>query len=106
MSPINNYEIFIHPNLKKSIEKNLPEKLRKIFDRKIEYFSENPFYPSLNTEKYNVSKKTLKRLGVDGVWEFYINRREYRCIFYTIDSEQKIIIVYVGKHKQIKRKYS
>jgi len=106
MSPLYNYKIFSDPNLKKSIEKNLPEKLRKIFDKKIKYFSENPFYPSLNTKKYNVSKKTLKRLGVDGVWEFYINRHEYRCIFYTIDSEQKIIIINVGNHEQIKRKYS
>lgn len=103
---LNEYAIFTNSGLKKSIEKNLPSELRKIFDKKMGYFAKNPHHPSLNTKKCNVSDKTLEILGVDEVWEFYINRREYRCIFYTIFSEKKIIIVEVGNHEQIKRKYS
>lgn len=103
---LSEYEIFTNNGLKESIDKNLPCELRKIFDKKMGYFAKNRFYPSLNTKKCDVSSKTLKFLGVDGVWEFYINRREYRCIFYTIDSEKKIIIVEVLNHEQIKRKYS
>lgn len=103
---LSEYEIFTSDDLKKSIDKNLPHELRKIFDKKMGYFARNPHYPSLNTKKYNVSNKTLKILGVDEVREFYINRREYRCIFYVIHSEKKIIIAEVGNHEQIKRKYS
>ncbi len=99
---LSEYKIFINNSLKE----NLPYELRKIFDRKMDYFAKNPFHPSLNTRKYSVSGKTLKFLGVDEVWEFYINRREYRCIFYTIHSEKKIIIAEVGNHEYIKRKYS
>lgn len=103
---LSEYTIFTNNGLKESIEKNLPYELRKIFDKKMSYFANNPHHPSLNTKKCNVGDKTLKFLGVDEVWEFYINRRDYRCIFYTIHSEKKIIIAEVGNHKQIKRKYS
>ena len=103
---LNEYKIFIDQDLKKSIDKNLPEILRKVFDRKMGYFSKNPFHPSLNTKKYNTCEATLKRLIVDEVWEFYINRKGYRCIFYVIHSEKRIIIADVGNHDQIKRKYS
>lgn len=103
---LNKYEIFIHNDLEKNLEKNLPKHLRKIFDRKMEYFAKNPHHPSLNTKKYNTCKKTLERLDVDGVWEFYINRKEYRCIFYVIHKERKIIIADVGNHKQLEMKYS
>ena len=57
-----NYGVFIDPNLKKYIDKNLPEELKKIFDEKIKYFANNPLHPSLNTKKYNASPKALKRL--------------------------------------------
>ena len=99
----NNYEIFIPKNIRKSLP---GVKLQKVFLKKMEYFSKNPFHPSLNTGKYGVSEKTLKRLGVDEVWEFYINRRDYRCIFYVIHRERKLEIAYIGSHNQIKRKYS
>ncbi len=100
------YKILIDDSLKKSIEKNLPFQLREVFDRKMQYFSKNPYHPSLNTKKYNACKKTLKRLGVDGVWEFYINRKKYRCIFYVIHEEKEIIIADVGSHDLLAKRYS
>jgi len=103
---IRHYNVFISPNLKGRIEENLPPELKGVFDRKVKYFSNNPFHPSLNTKKYNVSEKALKTIGIDEIWEFYINRYEYRCIFYVIHNEQKIIIVDVGNHRQIEKKYS
>lgn len=103
---LNEYEIFTHNDLEERIKSNLPSHLREIFDKKLGYFAKNPFHPSLNTKKYDTCKKTLKRLGVDEVWQFYINRKDYRCIFYTIHSEEKIIIADIGNHQQLEKKYS
>jgi len=103
---LNNYGIYTGSNLEKNIKKNLPDNYKEVFDRKLEYLSKNIFYPSLNTKKYGVCIKTLKRLGVDEVWEFYINRHNYRCIFYVIHSEEKIIIADAGNHDYLKKKYS
>jgi mRNA-degrading endonuclease RelE of RelBE toxin-antitoxin system len=103
---LNEYKIFIDPDLQKSVTKNLPECFRKVFNRKMVYFAENHHHPSLNTKKYNTCEKTLKRIGVDEVWEFYINRKNYRCIFYVIHEEKKIIIIDVGNHEQLKRRYA
>ena len=103
---LSEYGIFTHPDLQKSLDKNLPECFRKVFDRKMAYFAKNFHHPSLNTKKYNTRKQTLKRLGIDEVWEFYINRKDYRCIFYVIHEEKKIIIVDVGKHSQLERRHS
>jgi len=72
----------------------------------MEYFRENPSHPSLNTKQYSVSKKKLKELGVDQVYEFYINRKDYRCIFYVTHEPKEIIIAYVGNHTQVKNKLS
>lgn len=99
------YKISIDKKLKKTIKKNLPKKYREIFDEKIKYLSNNPKHPSLNTKLYNVSKKTLKNLGVDEVWEFYINRKAYRCVFYISHISEIIIIAYVGNHNQVNNKF-
>ena len=101
-----NYEVLIDGELDKCIKKNLPKEIKDIFDIKLKYFSENPHHPSLNTKKYNVSPKILKRLQVDEVWEFYINRKDYRCIFYVVHIEKSIIIAYVGNHNQVKNKFA
>ncbi|MFH1187920.1 MAG: hypothetical protein V1688_03625 [bacterium] len=99
------YKILIESRLKKVIKKNLPKEYREIFDEKIKYLSNNPSHPSLNTKPYNVSNKILKNLGVDEVWEFYINRKGYRCIFYISHVDRIIIIAYVGNHCQVKNKF-
>lgn len=103
---LNKYEIYSHPKLEKNIKKNLPDSYKKVFDKKLKYLSGNVSHPSLNTKRYGACSKTLKRLGVDEVWEFYINGRDYRCIFYVIHNEEKIIIADVGDHNYLKRKYS
>jgi len=100
-----NYEILISQSLQKSLKKNLPQRYREVFDKKMKYLSENPLHPSLNTKFYNVSKKILKNLNVDEVWEFYINRKEYRCIFYVSHTDKEVIIAFVGNHSQVKNKF-
>ena len=106
MSIDSSYEILIDKEqLETVLQKNLPQNMRKVFDRKLGYFSKNPLHPSLNTKKYNCGKNVLRDLGVDEVWEFYINRRDHRCIFYVIHETKKVIIAYVGNHQIVKRRY-
>ena len=101
----NGYKILIEPRFKKIIQKNLPREYKEVFDEKIKYLSNNPGHPSLNTKQFHVSKKRLNNLGVDEVWEFYINRKQYRCIFYLSHSDRIIIIAYIGNHTQIKNRF-
>ena len=77
----------------------------RFLNKKIKYLVNNPSHPSLNTKSYNVSVKALKRLDVSEVWEFYINRKEYRCVFYVSHCDKAVIIAYVGNHNQIKNKF-
>ena len=83
----------------------MPSNIKEVFDEKLDYFKKNPSHPSLNTKPYTVSQKTLKGLGVDQVYEFYINRKEYRCVFYVTHEPKEIIIAFVGNHTQIKNKF-
>jgi len=99
------YTIFIERRFEKCV-RNLPPHIKQAFDEKMDYFRKNPSHPSLNTKPYTVSKKTLKELGVDQIYEFYINRREYRCVFYVTHEPKEIIIAFVGNHTQVKNKYS
>ena len=101
----NGYKVLVESKFKKIIQKNLPKEYREVFDEKIKYLSNNPEHPSLNTKRFNVNKKTLNDLGVDEVWEFYINRKQYRCIFYLSHIDEIIIIAYVGNHTQVKNKF-
>jgi len=105
MNLVANYNILISPNLEKIIKKNLDSRLKKVFEKKLGYFKQNPYHPSLNTKKLNCSSSVLKDLGVDEVYEFYINRRDYRCVIYVNHGDQSIIVANVGNHNQIKRKY-
>ena len=99
------YSIYIEKRFERSL-RNLPPNIKKVFDEKMEYFRNNPSHPSLNTKQYSVSKNKLKELGVDQVYEFYINRKDYRCIFYVTHEIKEIIIAYVGNHTQVKNKLS
>lgn len=99
------YTIYIEKRFNKYLE-GLPRDIKKVFDEKMEYFRNNPSHPSLNTKLFAVSKNKLKELGVDQVYEFYINRKDYRCVFYVIFEPKEIIIAYVGNHTQIKNKYA
>ena len=102
----NSYTIYTEKRFEKILSK-LPKDVREVFDAKMNYFRQNPSHPSLNTKLYTVSKNKLKELGVDQIYEFYINRKDYRCIFYVIHEPNKeIIIAYVGNHTQIRNKYT
>lgn len=104
MSPDHSYGIFLDPRLSKVIKKNLSPQLKKAFDRKLNYFKENLHHPSLNTKRFNASAKVLRELGVDEIYEFYINM-SIRCVFYVVNSTKQIIIAYVGNHEQVKKKF-
>ncbi len=99
------YSIFIERRFDRYLRK-LPSNIKDVFDEKLNYFKKNPSHPSLNTKPLSVSQKTLRSLGVDQIYEFYINRKEYRCVFYVIHEMKEIIIAFVGNHTQIKNKYS
>lgn len=95
------YSIFTERRLDKYIRKNLPPEIKGLLDEKLKYFAQNPKHPSLNTKPYTVSKKKLKQLEVDAVYEFYIDL-SYRCVFYVIFEEKQIILAFVGNHNQVK----
>ena len=99
------YKILVEKKFKKVIRKNLPKEYREVFNEKIKYLSNNPEHPSLNTKQFHVGKKKLKDLGVDEIWEFYINRKQYRCIFYLSHLDEIIIIAYIGNHTQVRNKF-
>ena len=99
------YKILVEKKFKKVIRKNLPKEYREVFNEKIKYLSNNPEHPSLNTKQFHVGKKKLKDLGVDEIWEFYINRKQYRCIFYLSHIDEIIIIAYIGNHTQVRNKF-
>ncbi len=104
MSSIKSYKVVIDPKLKKSLKKNLPSNLRQVFNRKLEYLAENPHHAGLNTKKIRVTEKICKELGVDEIWEFYINM-QIRCVIYVIHSEKSLIIAFVGDHEDVVRRF-
>ena len=100
----NSYKIFFEKRFQRVLD-CLPEDIKVAFDAKTDYFRSNPKHPSLNTKSLTVSVKKLKQLGVDQVYEFYINRKDYRCVFYVIHESKEIIIAFIGNHTQIKNKF-
>lgn len=104
MSLDKSYSILTDPKFNKYVKKNLPSQLKKILDRKIQYFIANPHHNGLNTKKYGVSDQTLKQCGVDEIWEFYIDMR-FRCVFYVIHEQRTMIIAFVGNHEDVERRY-
>lgn len=100
----NSYTIFFEKRFQRALD-GLPEDIKRAFNAKMDYFRNNPNHPSLNTKTLTVSLQKLKQLGVDRVYEFYINRKDYRCVFYVIDEPREIIIAYIGNHTQIKNKF-
>lgn len=96
------YTILIHKDLEKSVKKDLPAHLKKVFERKLQYLRDNPRHPSLNTKQLTASNQRLRQLGIDEAWEFRINMG-FRCIFYVIHERKEIIIFRVGDHEDVKR---
>lgn len=97
------YSIYINKKFTKSVS-TLPKHIKGALDEKLKYFADNPFYPSLNTKPYpGMSDKTKKRLGIDEVYEFYINRKKYRCLLYVIHESKSLVLMCVGTHEQLKK---
>jgi len=78
-------------SLHSEIEKYLKErKLEEKFKKQKEFFEQNPFYPSLNTELLEPKKMRI--------WSFRIDRK-YRAIFIFL--EKNIIeIIDINDHYQ------
>ncbi len=69
----------------------LPKQIRKKAEKQEKIFKNNPFYPSLHTEKLVPKSKE--------VWSFRIDKK-YRIIFRFI-SRDKVIFLTVGPHDWI-----
>lgn len=97
------YEIKTTVDLNKIIKKNLPTHLKKVLDRKLEFLADNPNHPSLHCKPYNVSDSFKNKLGVDEVYEFYINM-SFRCVIYIFHKKKQIVVAYVGDHNELKKR--
>jgi mRNA-degrading endonuclease HigB of HigAB toxin-antitoxin module len=103
------YTVLVVEEFWKHAKNNIPHQYQDLIKKKLDYFKENIRHPSLNTKPYSCSgkvKEVLRRIDVDEVWEFYVNRKKYRCVFYVCHSSKEIIVVYIGTHDQIRNKYS
>ncbi|MDZ4231854.1 MAG: type II toxin-antitoxin system mRNA interferase toxin, RelE/StbE family [Candidatus Pacearchaeota archaeon] len=69
----------------------LPASIQKKAEKQTELFSENPFYPSLHTEKLNPKGRE--------VWSFRIDR-QYR-IFFRFLAANRVLFFTVGPHEWI-----
>ncbi len=99
---IKGYTVKYEDRFEKWVQKNLPQQIKKALDKKLEYFSNNPNYPSLNTKPYTgVSQQTLKRLEADAIYEFRINM-SYRCLIYVSHTKKELVLAYVGDHDEVR----
>lgn len=96
------YSVKATKDFDKIVRKKLTSQLKKALDQKIKLFSKQLNYPSLNTKKLNVSQRFLKSQNIDEVWEFRINMG-FRCIFYVMENEKIIVLVFVGNHEDVKK---
>ncbi|MBI5405564.1 type II toxin-antitoxin system RelE/ParE family toxin [Candidatus Kaiserbacteria bacterium] len=71
----------------------LPAAVRKQAHKKWILFSENPYHPSLHTEKLHPKQREL--------WSFRINR-QYRIIFRWLDASTALFLT-CGPHSWIYR---
>lgn len=83
-------EVFITEEFKKRY-RNLPRVVQQKAEKQERLFRQNPFYPSLNTEKLKPKQKE--------VWSFRIDKK-YRIFFRFIDSN-KVRFLTCGPHDWI-----
>lgn len=103
------YTVYIIEDFWDAAKENVPKQYHDLIKEKLNYFKNNPHYPSLNTKPFSCSsriKDRLKKQGVDEIWEFYVNRKKYRCVFYVLHEKKELIVVYVGNHDQLRNKYA
>lgn len=70
---------------------DLPKQIQKKAEKQENLFRQNPFYPSLHTEKLEPRSKE--------VWSFRIDKK-YRIFFRFIDSN-KVLLLTAGPHDWI-----
>lgn len=73
--------------------RSLPVIIQKKAEKQEKLFCQNPFYPSLQTEKLEPRNKQL--------WSFRIDK-SYRILFRFLDG-QKVLFMTVGPHDWIYR---
>jgi proteic killer suppression protein len=73
--------------------KELPLALQKKAEKQEKLFRQNPFHPSLHTEKLEPKRRQ--------VWSFHIDRR-YRIIFRFMEGS-RVVFLTVGPHGWIYR---
>lgn len=83
-------EVFITDEFNKHYQK-LPKELQKKAEKQESLFRQNPFHPSLHTEKLEPKGKQ--------VWSFRIDKK-YR-IFFRFTNGNKAIFLTVGSHDWI-----
>jgi len=69
----------------------LPERIQQKSEKREKIFRENPFHPSLNTEKLEPRQKDI--------WSIRVDRR-YRILFRFVDGETALFLT-VGPHDWI-----
>ncbi len=85
-------EIFITEEFQKRYQ-DLPKTIQKKAEKKEKIFRQNPFHPSLHTEKLEPKSKE--------VWSFRIDR-EYRILFKFINPNE-VVFLACGHHNWIYR---
>lgn len=85
-------EIFLANEFKENFS-CLESLIQKRAEKQIIIFKNNPFYPSLHTEKLSPKSKE--------VWSFRIDKK-YRIIFRFM-GEEKVVFLTVGPHDWIYR---
>jgi len=83
-------EILVTGEFKK-LYSHLPAQIQKKAEKQQKFFQQNPFYPSLHTEKLEPKGRQ--------VWSFRIDR-SYRIIFRFINGN-KVLFLTVGSHHWI-----
>ena len=73
--------------------RKLPLPIKKKAERRQKVFTDNPFHPSLETEKLNPKSRE--------VWSFRIDR-QYRIVFRFVDGTT-VLFMTVGPHSWIYR---
>lgn len=71
--------------------RELPEPIKAKLDKQQRFFLDNPFHPSLHTEKLIPKNKQ--------VWSFRIDK-SYRVIFQFIEPDH-VVLLTVGTHDQV-----
>jgi mRNA-degrading endonuclease RelE of RelBE toxin-antitoxin system len=72
----------------------LDSRIQKQADKQIIIFKNNPFYPSLNTEKLSPKER--------GLWSFRVDKK-YRVVFEFVE-ESKVLFLSIGPHDWIYRR--